>query len=100
MFENTFLLKIYQKASIKLKFTSICSNAHGGFVTTSDHCALLNIFVFDPKLTTVESCNGGIFGLEICHNIDGFLHCNKGLVIKRNIHYNLKTSDLLIEQDF
>ena len=41
MFKNTFLLKIYPKASKKpLKFTLICSYNHGGFVTPSDHCAL------------------------------------------------------------
>ena len=31
---------LYPKASQKLKFTSICSDDRGGFVTPSDHCAL------------------------------------------------------------
>ena len=39
-FKITFLLKIYPKASKKLKFSSICSDDRGGFVTPSDHCAL------------------------------------------------------------
>ena len=42
MFKSNFLLKIYPKASRKLKFTLIYSDDHGarGFVTSSDHCAL------------------------------------------------------------
>ena len=35
-----FLLKICLKASKKLKFTSICSDDHGVFVTPTDHCAV------------------------------------------------------------
>ena len=34
------MLKIYLKASKNLKFTSICSDDHGGFVTPSDQCAV------------------------------------------------------------
>ena len=43
MFKNTFLLKIYPKASKQLKFTSLCSDDHGVLSPppTTVHCALL-----------------------------------------------------------
>ena len=44
MLLNTFLLKIHPKAFKKLKFTSICSDDHGGFVTPFDHCAMVFYF--------------------------------------------------------
>ena len=49
MFKNTFLLNIYPKASKKIKFTSICSDDHGGFVTppTSALCTVS----LNPKST-------------------------------------------------
>ena len=58
MFKNTFMLKIYPKASKKLKFTSICSDDHGGFVTPSDHCALCvaeNLNHFEEQVVNLET---------------------------------------------
>ena len=42
MLKDTFLLKIYPRASKKLKFASICSADQEGFVTPSVHCAELS----------------------------------------------------------
>ena len=52
-----------QKAYKKLKFTSICSDDHGGFVTPSDHCAA--VVYREPTLLFVTergfNCSCSIF---------------------------------------
>ena len=47
---------IYPKASKKLKFTSICSDDHGGFLTPSDHCVMEEVWYLNRAISDDVYC--------------------------------------------